>query len=389
VDYQKNEAMNDFGENRNHPPSGVQEVEAKKRPELPSWLMNNIAELSKHTRTVYAVYIGFLIYCGLVALNTPDRKIILDEKARLPLINLDVQFSGFVILSPLIAILIFIDLQIHLQVLKRMINEAELDYEAMKGWLYPWAITMAERSEPGGLGIMQKVIVELSLWWLLPVVLLLFTRFTLKQHDAALGIYEWAISCAGVLVSFWLWRRHDSINRIRLASSNQSAGFEQRLKSAQRVKRWSFGAMIGMFLFLLLIMIPNGNKARTGWFSVDLSNQTLVEKKEDEQGGYFGNLQNKHLDGADFSKSFLKGASFRNSTLDRASYQEAILEGADLYHCSLRQANLISANLKKAKLHLADLSEANLICSVLGVCRLKGSKNYLGLAGSVSSFARV
>src|ERR1700761_5420496 len=70
----------------------IEDLQSGEKQEAPDWVLENIAELSKHARTVHAFYVSFLLYCALTILSTPDRKIILDEQAHLPIINLDVPF---------------------------------------------------------------------------------------------------------------------------------------------------------------------------------------------------------------------------------------------------------------------------------------------------------
>ena len=65
----------------------------KKRKKPPDWLIENIAEASKNARKIYFLYIGFLAYCALTVFSTTDRQIILNETARLTIVNLDVSLN--------------------------------------------------------------------------------------------------------------------------------------------------------------------------------------------------------------------------------------------------------------------------------------------------------
>ncbi len=46
------------------------------KPTAPSWLLENIAELSKSTRTLHLLFVTFLLYSGITVLSSTDRKII-------------------------------------------------------------------------------------------------------------------------------------------------------------------------------------------------------------------------------------------------------------------------------------------------------------------------
>ncbi len=96
------------------------------RPEAPNWLLDNIAEASKNARKIYLLYIGFLAYCALTVVSTTDRQIVLNEPARLPIINVEVALNGFFLLSPLLAIFVFIYFQIYLNKLKRLTDDLRL-----------------------------------------------------------------------------------------------------------------------------------------------------------------------------------------------------------------------------------------------------------------------
>ena len=115
------------------------------KPEAPGWLLDNIAEASKNARKIYLLYIGFLAYCALTVASTTDRQIVLDEPAKLPIIDVEVALNGFFLLSPLLAIGVFIYFQIYLNKLKRLTDDLSLNYAPVgQGRLYPWLLNFAD-----------------------------------------------------------------------------------------------------------------------------------------------------------------------------------------------------------------------------------------------------
>jgi hypothetical protein len=89
-------------------------AKSKKKPEAPSWLLENIAEASKNARTIYFLFVGFLVYCGLTVVGIKDRQIILNDAVSLPILRMDVPLNGFFILAPVIVIFLFLYFQLYL-----------------------------------------------------------------------------------------------------------------------------------------------------------------------------------------------------------------------------------------------------------------------------------
>ncbi|MCZ6702296.1 MAG: hypothetical protein O6940_04560 [Ignavibacteria bacterium] len=171
----------------------------------PGWLIDNIAEASKNARRIYLLFIGFLAYCTLTIVSTTDREIILNETARLPIVNIDVSIFGFFISAPLLCLFIFIYLQLYMHRLKGLITDLRTNYPPVeKRRLYPWMLNIAEDPEPGIIGRLQKIIVNFSLWWLLPIVLILFPLGFLRKHDPLLSYAVGSIPVIGTAVVIWL-----------------------------------------------------------------------------------------------------------------------------------------------------------------------------------------
>lgn len=334
-------------------------VNRKKR--APSWIIKNIENASKNARKIYFIYIGFLAYCTLTVVTTTDRQIILNEAARLPMINVEVPLNGFFIFAPLIAIFIFIYLQLYLQRLKGLIDDVRLNYQRLeKRRLYPWMLNIAEDPEPGKIGTLQKLFVNFSLWWTLPFVLILFAFWFVKKHDPNLSYIVGVIPLVGTYIIFFFKRRFEHA---------KTQNFFLKISKALLVYM-----LIIFEIYLLFYIIPKSIEGRL--IKVNLSYQILVEEPKDKYKTiYWQNLRNVHLEGAnidsavlkraDLQFSYLQRAILTNANLAEANLSNANLQNASLLAADLQKAKLIGANLQKADLPMVDLREADLSYSVL------------------------
>jgi hypothetical protein len=97
-------------------------------PSPPNWILENISEVSKICSGVFAVYVSFLLYCGLTALSITDRQLILNDVAHLPLLNVGVSLTAFFVLTPITAIILFLYLQIYVHRLKGLLDDLRDKY---------------------------------------------------------------------------------------------------------------------------------------------------------------------------------------------------------------------------------------------------------------------
>lgn len=68
----------------------VSEPHSTLLPPAPDWLLDNIAAASKKANRVYTIFIGVLAYCALTVINTTDRQLLLNEPAKLPVLNVQI-----------------------------------------------------------------------------------------------------------------------------------------------------------------------------------------------------------------------------------------------------------------------------------------------------------
>ena len=339
------------------------EISHRKKEKNPEWIIDNIAEASRNARAIYLLFIGFLAYCAITVINTKDMQLILNETAHLPIINLDVPLNGFFLLSPVLAIIVFIYLQLYIHRLKGLINDLRTNYPSVeKRRLYPWMLNIAEDPEPGIIGRLQKIMFNFSLWWLLPIVLIFFPLGFLRKHDPFWSNIVGLIPVFGTAVVIWFWCQYERVKLKRFLHGNPG--------------KISLSIMVLLFgIYYIFFLIPwsfDGDKSGLlrHLLYVDLSYQKLVNEQEIEyETLYWVDLAGANLEGANFTESILKRANLRNSKLINANFYNANLEGA-----RLEDAKLQCANLRKAKLDSADLSGAHLQGAHLDSAQLQGAK---------------
>ena len=330
-----------------------EQLNRREQSKVPDWLINSITEASKNARQIYYIYIGFLAYWVLTIVSTSDRQIILDNKVSLPIIKLQISLDGFFISGPLIAMFAFIYLQLYLQRLKGLIADLRTDFDLIKHRrhydliehrrLYPKMLNLARESdsEPGIVGAVQKTFVSFSLWWLLPIVLILNSLWFVKKHDPILSYIVGIMPILGVAIVYYFWSFYSDIREKYKRINNRL----WRYLRGNSGKIFLLFCMILYSVFLLYFFVPLSNEGKG--LSVDLSNQKLIAKPADDYKGlHWVNLKNVHLEGADLVASVLKRANLKGANLQKADLQEANLEGANLEGAILDRANLQGANLK-------------------------------------------
>jgi hypothetical protein len=407
----------------------------KQKPKAPTSLIENIAEASKNARKIYFLYIGFLAYFGLTVVSTSDRQIILNEKASLPFLGLEVSLDGFFIIAPLMAILVFVYLQLYLYRLKTSIDDLRNNYAPVEKWrLYPWMINIAKDPDSGLVGQLQGIVVKFSLWILLPLILTLISIWFVKKHDPFLSYIVGISPMLGAFVALFFWCQYEDIRMREFFRRNLGgifiyivfllisvlllmlgALFSSQLPILAGMSESAFWSLMGVgfvvlcsllrylylklrrvtwkhegktilvssvFTFgvlLIFIIIPQSNKGSL--ISVDLSHQKLVTEPEtDYEGLFWGNLEGANLNSAilkrvDFRHAFLQKAWMPSAILEGANLQAANLERATLERADLREADLRRADLREADLREAELEGANLIDAKLQGANLRGARN--------------
>jgi len=333
------------------------------------WLFENISEASKNARQIYFLYVGFLAYCVVTVFGTADRQMIFNDTTRLPIVDLDVPLNGFFILAPLLAISIFIYFQLYLSRIRVLSDDLSKTYEPNdtmpKKRLYPWMVNIAEEPDEGLIGKLQILVVKFSFWWMLPIVLMLFSLWTIKKHDTDLSYSLGLFLCFGTVVVLFFWRKH---------------------KHSRLIEKLLLVSVVLIFeisvLFFIIPWAKEGNSWEreeiagaknespsqveslaqyvASWTRLDLSHQKLIEEPERDYGEYWLYFRGIHLEGAQLQSTVLKRAFLRDIRMKRANLVYANLQEANLQRANLEGAKLDAANLKGAKLSGAILREASL-----------------------------
>jgi hypothetical protein len=238
--------------------------------------------------------------------------------------------------------------------------------------LYPWVLTIAEDPEPGSIGVLQGIITDLSLWWLLPLVLLLFAVWSVRKHSLWLSYCVGSYPILALLIVLFFWVKYESQDGTR------------------RVRRgmWALALVtIICDLAVMAYLIPVANfgqltyrgqtQKRTeglssewqafirSWTCVDLGYQILVTEQKNEYDTYWVNLEGAHLEGANLDHTILKLANLRN----------AHLQGSNLLDTTLRTAMLEGADFENSAMDGADLSYAKLAgaknLEARGLCKVR------------------
>lgn len=401
------------------------------KPDAPEWLIENIAEASKNARTIFFVFIGFLAYCLITLTTTSDKRIILNELVHLPILNQTVSINGFFIISPSLAIIVFIYFQLYLSRIRGLIIDLRTNY-AFPGnrRLYPWLVNIAEEPEHGLVGKMQVLMSGISLWWLLPLVLMFFSFTYVKKHEPVLSYFVGMIPLIGTIIVIGFWCLYDSFgsnSRNGKENLTQSLPLKRRLpvcstSLTRNTGRMCLFCMVLFYEAILLFVILPGLATKDfkkseftflhDWIYVDLSYQDFSKSSTDLrlkdvhlEGANLKavtlnnvNLMGAYLKSADLSESelnevnltgaYLQSVILNRVKLQKATISDANLQGAFLNGAQLQEAKLNGADLTKAKLSGANLSEAELQPAFLveaeldGACLYKAKLESANLYGS-------
>jgi uncharacterized protein YjbI with pentapeptide repeats len=341
--------------------------------EPPDWLFQNITEASRRASRVHAFYIGFVFFCALTLLGTSDRQIILDEQTQLPLISRNVSFTGFCLATAIMAIAIFAYFQVYLQKLRSLTLKLKSDYlTVVPQRIYPWMVSIAEEYQHGTVGFLQRLIVELSVWYLLPIILSIIPYWLVRAHRPVDSYF----SAFAPIVGIWL---------VIVYRSRYERTVFWRLFKAKKVLALFTILIVAWSLFLMCFCIPWTMRGHTfyfkrgtlpsirrstyvdlmislgSWWCVDLSRQNLVKKPEtDSPRTYWLELRGSHMEGANLTGSNLKRANLEDAHLQHALMFGTSLEGAFLGGANLSSALAPYSNFEDATFFLSNLESADL-----------------------------
>lgn len=274
---------------------------------------------------------GLSALCGYWAwalIASPDSRVVLEGRVRLPLVGIDLASGVFFIAAPLVAFAAFLVFR----------------PKSRKRW--PTLIPF-------------------------PAALLMNAFRCLKLHDPVLTWLTAGMAIAGTAWTAWEWR--------------SSIPFHGKRAFAQdAIVAAGFAAVAGLEALLVLFLIPwslrgdlpglmNNYPFGPAVRSVVFADLVGYERAV---GSGARSLRNLHLEGANLRKAVLKGADLRGAELYRARLDLADLEGADLRGARLVEARLSFANLRRADLSDADLSGAYSMGADLRNAVLRGATHH-------------
>lgn len=346
------------------------EESASEKEQAPDWLLDNIAELSKNTRSIYLLYLGFLTYCAVTVVGTSDRQMLLDESVRLPLVGVDVSLTGFFVMAPVVAICTFVYLQLYLQELQVLKTTLHVDYKPVDaGRLYPWMVNVIDYPRFGVVGWLQRAAVNGVMWWMLPGVLFLFALWYLKAQDLGWGWIVELIPTIGLIASLYFWHEY---------RDNECSFREDVRNGWAKLSMLGGGTVLQLAVLLTFILTASGWWPQFGWglANIDVSHQSLITEKK--YATYWVDLNSKRLNGANLTATILLNADLREARLQDAVLWDARLDSADLSVARLQgaelwDARLQGANLSGARLQGAELLGARLDSAEIRLANLQGA----------------
>ena len=354
--------------------------------------MNNSEELIKTTKKLFSLNLIVVLYIALTILSTADSQLILNGAVRLPIFNVEIQLTYFLILGSVTPLILFMYFLIHFdKVLKSP------DTNSKFSWLILEAHIPTNIKNNDGIMLfnfitinnLERIIGYFSIWGILPITNLLILYKTIYTHDILLiiiistfifsinlllfGYYniihqsrktaDWKLPTIVVIIiivvtygAYQLFLKsvfieiNIGIEKIFLFLF--LIGFLVLIISSSKYGRDRSRILRGIWLFVLFTPVLAGIHysliAKVGEMkNVNLSGQILNDKIGVSQG-YFNNID-------------LRGAKLDAANLIGATLKNAILKGADLQKTALSYANLDGSDFENVKLHDAILRGTSLL----------------------------
>ncbi len=309
-------------------------------------------------RTMFTL-LGYCLFCWLT-LGAPDVKLI-DASAviTVPFANVDISYSAFLVVGPLLVIAIWSYLQIYVGIWSHIRREKKF------GSSLPFLFNLK--------GFFPKYFSEFLLYWIGPITVGLFAWKALPRPEAAYLI----VLCAALFgVMFWLGICRRQTPRDLLKGLGGWFG----LLCAFSMIVWFpyiFGhaGFINRTLVLPSTILKDKDLRNINFYKADLWNAVLTDSNLSSSMLANANLTETDLTGAVLIDAQMMFTDMTGADLTNADLSGATLIKATLKYADLTQANLKNANLKYADLTDADLRNANLDNANLTDANLAGVQN--------------
>lgn len=289
-------------------------------------------------RTMFTL-LGYCLFCWLT-LGAPDVKLI-DASAviTVPFANVDISYSAFLVVGPLLVIAIWSYLQIYVGIWSHIRREKKF------GSSLPFLFNLK--------GFFPKYFSEFLLYWIGPITVGLFAWKALPRPEAAYLI----VLCAALFgVMFWLGICRRQTPRDLLKGL---AGWFGLLCALSMIV-W-FPYIFGHAGFInRTLVLPGAILESKDLRNLQLYKADLWEAVLKNANLSSSMLANANLTYADLTGAVLMNAQMRFTDMTGADLTNADLSGAMLIKANLTYADLTHANLKNADLRYADFINADL-----------------------------
>ena len=289
-------------------------------------MVDVIDAASKHVRTMFYIYLGFISYCAITVFGTTDQQLIIKgERVVLPILDITVSLYGFFILAPIIAMILYVYFMVYLNRVNVLIKELRGYYEERHCHFYgkeifPWMFNIARFPDEGWIGRIQYLLVWVSLWLTLPITIFLFLIKFIKKHD---DIFSYIFVLLLFLSIFIVLCFRYELYKINM---------KKNIKNI-------YATVTIILLIVSCLAIALINKGYFGaakyprykiWVNINLPNQILVKAPSidnddnDIEQKYWLDLVGENLNGADLSNAVLKKANMAGVKLDLPPYNKSI-----------------------------------------------------------------
>jgi uncharacterized protein YjbI with pentapeptide repeats len=315
-----------------------------------------VGEVAINLQKICLILIVVSVYIAFTLSHIEDQHLFIKHtQIELPILNIKVSGSFFLLLAQLFLLFIFLYFQIYRKHIISLIDDLPAEFpDGVKrsGILHPWILLMRlnrmeEREfNPISSAKWTSAVSDFLTWVLVPLISALILLRTLKSQNATLSISVCVIFLVMCFVTF--------ISNNWVKSENGDKDIKTRY-GIKDIKTWIFFLIIpGIAIFSTLLGIK-GNLLPFNFENAALEEMDLSEF----------NLKRANLNGANLENARLCNVNLKNASLDRAkckgaNFNFANLSGAFLNFSKLMEAKFISTKFIKAHLIRANLSETDL-----------------------------
>ncbi|MBF0457573.1 MAG: pentapeptide repeat-containing protein [Nitrospirae bacterium] len=383
------------------------EAEAKAQAEaIEKKLKKSLDKSSSYNRNMLTIFLGILVYVFVTAATTTDMMLLIGSSMiKLPIIGYEVPLLYFCKYTPVIILIIHLNLLINLSlhaenyILWLKIGNNKPSY------LVPFVFNYSYKYEQSKLFDRVIKYFVVGLYYILPIYILVWTAYKfLPYHDRGISIYQNSIATIDGMMSFLFY--------LQIAKLNNNIRLKQLYISFTVALIMT---LLSWLIFCSVFVFSNSREDWLGLFhrNISLPRKTIVSKEisdvmiihylhdnKTKNDALREQVEMLDLRGRDLSYSNflvstfinanlnnanLQGANLHDVNLPEANLQYAKLQGANLSGASLQGANLISANLQGVSLFGANLQGVSLFGAKLQRVNLSGAS----LQGVDLSWARI